>query len=88
MIKLNMTPEELHEGFVNFIQNKSVKIETDTYLDSVIKNGIPSGKLSVVIGSRGKSQVNSYMKLYLEYIKANERDIKINDILGDEAENR
>jgi hypothetical protein len=64
--ELGMTPEEFQKGFSDFISNiKPEKLETGTLLDNILKDGIPQGKITMMIG---KSNVGSLMHLYIEHL--------------------
>jgi len=64
--ELGMTPEEFQKGFSDFISNrKPEKLETGTPLDNMFKDGIPEGKITMMVG---KSNVGSLMHLYIEHL--------------------
>lgn len=62
--KLGLTPQEFHKGFIDFVSNRKLdKSETGTLLDNIFKNGIPTDKITMVIGTSGLGN------MYHEYIE-------------------
>ena len=64
--ELGMTPEEFQKGFSDFISNrKPEKLKTGTPLDNIFKDGIPKGKITMMVGN---SNVGTLMHLYVEHL--------------------
>ena len=64
--ELGMTPEEFQKGFSDFISNrKPKKLETGTPLDNLLKDGIPQGKITMMVG---KSNIDGLMNLYIQHL--------------------
>ena len=61
-----MTQEEFYIRYKVFISNiKPEKIETGTLLDNILKNGIPKGKITMIVGN---SDAGKYWNLYIKHL--------------------